>query len=248
MTSIRPPRSFLDLRARGAFDYWGGHSYAELSDEDRARLVRERRYVVLWLRDLEWTAPGDLTEDPDLRPGLFPFAQNGAGDQYAFYPAWPGRGDEASIVFAPHDEMTATVYARSFSELLLHKWLETARWWEDDYDGPDRLEALGAWRAIIEAVADAEEKAVFASLSPALDRKEVAAALRALTSSLPKEELAAQLPPTEYNPEYVKGATAVRMYGASVAFYEQLVDEGHARFQKQLDEARANLAAAKTAR
>lgn len=205
----------------------------------------ERRYLGLWLRDIEWSTSSEVTEDPDLRPGLFPFAQNGAGDQYAFFPQWPGRGDEASILLAPHDEMTATVYASSFSELLLHKWLETARWWDEDYDGSDRLEALSAWRAIIESVADAPEREVLASISPTFDVNEVGAALDALVAGLPQQKLAAQLPPTTYDPDYVKGETAVRMYKESVAFYEQLVAEGHTRFQPQLDEARANLEAAK---
>lgn len=247
MTPIQLPRPFTDLRARGAFDFWGGRTYAELSKEDRARIVKERRYLGLWLKDIEWSTASDVVEDPNVRPGLFPFAQNGAGDQYAFYPQWPGRHGEPSIVFAPHDEMTAKVYGRSFSEMLLHAWLVTARWWDDAYDGSDRLEALGAWRGLIESVADAEEKAVFASLSPALDVKEVSAALDALEAKLPKEELAAQLPPTKYNPKYVKGETALRMYGQSIAFYEELIAEGHARFQKQLDEARANLEVAKKA-
>lgn len=248
MTSLQLPRSFIDLRARGAFDYWGGRSRAELSKEERLRVVKERRYLGLWLRDLEWTSTdeSDVTEDTSMRPGLYPFAQNGAGDVYAFYPQWPGRRGEASIIFAAHDEMTANVFATSFSELLLHKWLETARWWEDGYDGADRLEALTAWRAIIESVADDEEKAVFASLSPALDTNEVKEKLAALEASLPKQTLASQLPPTKYNPQYVKGETAVRMYNESIAFYEQLVAEGHTRFQKQVEEARASLEGVKS--
>ena len=80
---------------------------------------------------------------------------------------------------------------------------------------------------------------------PALDPKEVGAALAALEASLPQQTLAAQLPPTEYDRKYVKGDTAVRMYGESIAFYEQLIAEGHTRFQKQLDEARANFEVAK---
>lgn len=247
MTSITPPRSYLDLHARGAFDYWGGRSYGELSKEERGRIAKERRYLGLWLRDFEWSNTLALTEDPNVRPGLYPFAQNGAGDQYSFFPQWPGRDGEPSIVFAPHDEMTAQVFATSFSELLLHQWLVTARWWEPEDDGTDRLEALGAWRAIIESVADDREKAVFASLSPALDPKDVGAALAALEASLPQQTLAAQLPPTKYNPKFVKGDTAIRMYGQSIAFYEQLIAEGHTRFQKQLDETRANFEVAKKA-
>jgi hypothetical protein len=145
----------------------------------------------------------------------------------------------------PHDEMTAKVYARSFSELSLHQWLVTARWWDEEHDGTDRVEALTAWRKIIESVADAEEKAVFASLSPALDVKEVSTALDALEAKLPKDELVASLLPTEYDPHYVKGAWAQRAYGQSIALYEELIAEGHTRFQQQLDEARANFEVAK---
>ena len=242
--SIQLPSSFVTLRARGAFDYWRGRSHADLSKEERVRIAAERRYLGLWLRDLEWTAD-DVSEDPNLRPGLFPFAQNGAGDQYAFFPQWPGRGDEASILFAPHDEMTAKVFATSFSELLLHKWLDTARWGDESYDGSDRLEALSAWRTILESVVDAPEREVLSSLSPPYDVKEVGAALDALVAGLPKQEIVAQLPPTKYNPKFVKGDRAVRAYGESIAFYEQLVAEGHTRFQQQLDEARANLEAVK---
>lgn len=245
MTSITLPRAYLDLHARGAFDYWGGRTHGELSKEERSRIAKERRYLGLWLRDFEWSNALELTEDPNVRPGLYPFAQNGAGDQYAFYPQWPGRDGEASIVFAPHDEMMAKVFGTSFSELLLHQWLVTARWWEEGDDGTDRLEALTAWRAIIESVADDREKAVFGSLSPALDPKELGAALTALEAGLPQQELAAQLPPTKYNPKFVKGDTAIRMYGQSIAFYEQLIAEGHTRFQKELDATRANFETAK---
>lgn len=244
-SSITLPRSYLDLQARGAFDYWGGRSYGELSREEQIRIAKERRYLGLWLRDVEWMVQSEVLEDPHLRPGLYPFAHNGAGDQYAFFPQWPGRNGEASIVFAPHDEMTAEIFATTFSELLLHLWLVTAHWWDEKHDGADRLEALSAWRAIIESVADEREKTVLASLSPALDAEEAGAALAALEASLPKQTLAAQLPPTRYDPKYVKGEQAIRMYGESVAFYEQLVSEGHARFQQQLDEARANLELAK---
>ncbi|MEZ4322554.1 MAG: SMI1/KNR4 family protein [Myxococcota bacterium] len=243
MTFDLPP-AFTALRERGAFDYWGGRAYADLSHEDRSRIAHERRFQVLWLRDLEWAASGELAEDPDLRPGLFPFAHNGAGDVYAFFPQWPGRGGEPSILFVPHDEMTANVFGTSFSQFLLHKWLDTARWWDEHYDGPDRLEALRTRRALIESVAEAPERAVLASLSPALDTHEVQAALDALVASLPQQALAAQLRATEYDPQFVKGAHAVRAYGESIAFYEKLVAEGHARFQQQLDEARANFAAA----
>jgi hypothetical protein len=244
-SSITPPRAYLDLQSRGALDYWGGRTYGELSKEDRGRIAKERRYLGLWLRDFEWSNALEPTEDPNVRPGLYPFAQNNAGDQYCFFPQWPGRNGEASIVFAPHDEMTAKVYATSFSELLLHQWLVTARWWDEEHDGTDRVEALTAWRAIIESVADDRDKAVFASLSPALDPKETGAALAALEAALPQEELAAQLPPTKYNPKYVKGETAIRMYGQSIASYEQLIAEGHTRFQQQLDEARAKFEVAK---
>jgi hypothetical protein len=245
MSPIRLPPSFLALHARGAFDYWGGRPYRTLSNAARTRLLKERRHLVLWLSDVEWVASLDEVRELEwARPGLFPLAHNAAGDAYAVYPAWSGRGDESVILFVPHDETNSHVYARSFSELLLRAWLETARWWDEEDDGADRLEDLSAWRGIIESVADPEEMVAFAALSPTLDVDEVQGALDALVAKLPKTTLATLMLPTRYDPKYVKGASALRAYGESVAFYEELIAEGHTRFQRQLDEARANLAVA----
>ena len=112
------PAAFLELHAAGRFDSWGGARYHDLDQATRERLAKERRGSVLWLRGIEWdVAPSEVREQETLRPGLYVFAGNGGGDVYAFYPAWQGTAPEPPVLFVPHDEPTARVYAPSFATI-----------------------------------------------------------------------------------------------------------------------------------
>ena len=239
------PDSFLTLHAAGRFDYWAGAKHGDLDQATRQKLGQERRGTVLWLNGVEWdTAPAEVAERDDLRPGLFVFASNGRGDVYAFYPAWQGSAAEPPVVFVPHDEPTASVYAPTFATMLYRLWLEHGTYWDPQYDGDDRERALAAWAAIIAPVLDAPRRAELESLSGDPGKERLKAALDTFVAALPKDALGATLPPTKYNPKFVKGDRAKRLYDESIAFYEALVAEGHPKYQAQLDEARANRDAA----
>ena len=242
---MKLPASFLALHLAGRFDYWGGAAYHELDDATRQRLLSERRALVLWLRGIEWdTDPSEVAERSDLRPGVFPFAGNGAGDSFAFYPAWQGESPEPPVIFVPHDEPTSRYFAPTFALALYRLWLEMGSEWDAEYDGDDRESALRAWAGILSPILVSDTRAELEALAadPAPDR--LAAARDAFLASLPAKELRATLPSTKYDPRYVKGELAKRLYEESVAFYEGLVAEGHARFQEQLDETRKNRDAA----
>ena len=116
---MKLPQSFLDLHAAGRFDYWGGKRYHDMEDAERARLLSERRDEVLWLRNIEWEIePEGVAEVDWARPGLFAFAGNGAGDQYAWYPTWQGDAPEPPVILVLHDEYVSKVFAPSFALTL----------------------------------------------------------------------------------------------------------------------------------
>jgi hypothetical protein len=79
------PDAFVQLHRAGRFDYWGA-PYHSLTVEQRQALVPKRLPQVLWWNGVEWEgSPEEIAafeDDGWLRPGLFPFAGDGAGDRY----------------------------------------------------------------------------------------------------------------------------------------------------------------------
>lgn len=243
--SHEAPRLAPRPAPRGPFRLLGGAEYHDLDEETRQRLLKERRNVVLWLRGIEWdTEPSQVAERGDLRPGVFPFAGNGAGDSFAFYPTWQGELSEPPVIFVPHDEPTSRYFAPTFALALYRLWLEMGADWDADYDGDDRESALRAWAGILSPILAADARAELEALAVDVAAETLAAARDAFLASLPAKELRATLPPTKYNPVYVKGEQARRLYDESIAFYEALVAEGHARFAAPLEETRRNREAA----
>jgi hypothetical protein len=242
---MKLPQSFLDLHAAGRFDYWGGKPYHDMDDAERARLLAERRTEVLWLRNIEWDVPlEDVAELDWTRPGLFGFAGNGGGDAYAFYPAWQGDAAEPPVILVAHDDSSANVFAPTFALALYRLWLEHGSAWDEDEDGDDRESALRAWAGIIAPFLEPDTRATLEALAVDLGPSQLSDALDAFEESLPSDELETTLPPTRYDPAYVKGEEAAEMYAESIAFFDALVEEGHERFRRHAEEARANRDAA----
>jgi hypothetical protein len=242
---MKLPESFLALHANGCFDYWGGVAYDQLANEDRQRLYAERRPRVLWLRGIEWEiAPSEVIEATDLRPGLYRFAGDGAGGSYVFCPAWQRDAAEAPVVYVPHDEDTAQLFAPTFAQALLRLWLAHGSDWDAATDSADRDNTLKAWAAIIAPLLDPAQRAALEALAKDPTEKSMKAASQAFVAALPTDTMVAQPPPTKYNPKYVKGEQAKRLYAKSIAFYVALVAEGHDRYAKDLAETRANRDAA----
>src|SRR5688572_26517049 len=108
---------FRELAAAGRFDYWG--TTEPLTSEQRADLIRTRATQVLWWDGIEWDRTLDevaaYVEDGFLPPGLVPFAGNGVGDHYCWYPPWQD-GPEPPVVLFEHDAETSQVFATDFAE------------------------------------------------------------------------------------------------------------------------------------
>lgn len=129
-------------------------------------------------------------------------------------------------------------------EKLFRLWLQHGAYWDPQYDGEDREGTLAAWASIIAPVLDAQHRAMLEELAKDSAAPALKSALDAFVATLPERPLRAVLPPTRYNPKFLKGDRARRLYDESVAFFQTLVAEGHTKFQAQLEETRANRDAA----
>src|SRR6185312_16258014 len=118
------PRPFIELYQQGRFDYWGA-PYHKLTEGEREERLRTRRSRVLWWpRVIEWDrTPEEVSAfagDEQLRPGLFPFAGDGMGGQYCWYPKWKHAQDsEPPVIFVPREDVEVRAFARDFAECLV---------------------------------------------------------------------------------------------------------------------------------
>ena len=146
------PRSFVSLYRAGRFDYWGG-PYDSVTEAQRAMRIRTHQKLVLWWRTIEWDRTLDEIEafagDDILRPGLVPFAGDGYGNDFCWYPPWQ-EGDEPPIVFVPHDQEQGELFARTFAECLCRCFLRHFADAMDAPDDPDATDNRQLWEAHVE--------------------------------------------------------------------------------------------------
>ena len=239
------PAAFRALHALGRLDYWGA-PYASLTDEQRDARLRSHQTEVLWWSVIEWDrSPEEVVlgaADDGLRPGLVPFAGNGYGDQYCWYPPWQ-QGPEPPVIFQVHDETDSPLFAEDFAGCLFRCLLQHfAGAEEPDDERAQPREVL--WRAHREIVAPfiGGHLARLNALGDDPSPQACAAADEDFVNSLPRRSLIGSLLPTTYAEEHFKdSAVLLRAYDESVAFYEDLVThEGRVEFTPQLAEARAN--------
>lgn len=63
---------------------------------------------------------------------LIPFAKNEAGDKYCFFTDRVDESGEMPIVFAPHDDIEAVIYARNLRDAIFRNMVEVASAWNID--------------------------------------------------------------------------------------------------------------------
>jgi hypothetical protein len=183
--------------------------------------------------------------DEQLRPGLIPFAGNGYGDRYCWYPQWQ-TGSDTPVVFFVHDQHESHLFARSFDECLVRCMLGHFAAWDEDDDGDESvMESL--WQAHLEILRPLLPKALFGVLeqvSESLSASACEAADEELHQAIGKRRLVGALQPTKYQEEYIKDKKMLlRLYDQSVAFYHELVDmEIRPEFRARLEETLANRA------
>jgi|GEM_PF-2320314 len=248
MTAPNPfllPASFTALYDAGRFDYWQA-PYRSLSQKDRDNIQSRRQREVLWWGSIEWddlTDPDAIRsfdEDDCFRPGLIPFAGNGYGNTYCWYPRWAS-DDGVPIVFTSYDEDESRVFACNFEECLVRCLLQHYAHWDDNEADarsqlwqahvgllvphlPERL------RHILEYMGDGPTPA-------ACEAKD-----NVIADEVGDRPLVTLLLPTKYAEDSIRDQTALlESYAESVAFYRELVDdEGRNAFRLQLEEALAN--------
>lgn len=153
------PSTFVELYHAGRFDYWGD---PEATPEDRERLFEARRHLVLAWESIEWDRSLDeivsYAGEEDVRPGLLPFAGDGYGNAYCWYPPWQ-KGEEPPVVFYYHDAEDSELFANSFSECLCRCMLQ--HFARSEEVARDPLAAEGLWRAhrtILDPYLDASQR------------------------------------------------------------------------------------------
>lgn len=241
------PTAFRALHDAGRFDYWGA-PYASLTPHQREERTRSHETQVLWWETIEWDRTPDevaaFAGDDLLRPGLVPFAGNGYGDFYCWYSPWMEPGaTELPVVFFVHDERESHQFAHTFSECLVRCFLQQAALWaREGTDGAaDAATLWEAHRAILVPVLDPADGARLDLIGARATAQDYEDADHELAAEQPSRTLVGGQPPTRYDAEAVSDPAILRrLYDQSVAFYRELVAEGHATFQAALDEAVAN--------
>jgi hypothetical protein len=240
------PEAFVALERAGRFDYWGA-PYQTLTEQQRQELLPQRmRQVLWWDQVIEWdrTVEDVVAFDRDglLRPGLVPFAGNGYGDQYCWYPRWQDDREPPVVLFV-HDELESRLFARGFADFLGRCMLQHFAADGSSADGPGRSELWSAHLDIVRPYVDGEPGAVLGRIGGEVDPRDCAAADAELAALVGVRTMLGALQPTQFQDEsiveFAGWASLLESYDRSVAFYEELVhDEGLAEYAAQLDQAR----------
>jgi hypothetical protein len=242
------PTSFVELYREGRFDYWGA-PYESLSEQERADRLRTRRSKVLWWSNIEWDrTPEEIATfsgDDNLRPGLYPFAGDGMGGLYCWFPKWrPTKHAEPPILFVPRESDDAEVFARTFSECLLRCLLiDFANPGDDDRPLEARVETWDAHAGIILPFLPPEHAELLRRVRKNLSPGACSDADREIAQSIASPALAAVQPPTRYDMDVsAVGVDMVRdLYDKSIHFYRELVEEeGRTEFSAKLADAESS--------
>jgi hypothetical protein len=239
------PRSFRELYEAGRLDYWTA-PYHSLTDADRARLIEERLPRVLWWSTIEWDLSREEIlappSDQYLRPGLVPFAGDGYGNQYCWYPRWAEGDAEPPVIFASSDDHESGLFARSFIECACRCFVRAhAIWFEDD--SPHPREVL--WRAHLEILRPhlTSELEALLGCDGKVPSPETCAAIEAeIAARVGERRLITFMMPVEYTEPALLTAEHVADYERSLAFYRELVEvEGYSELSEKLRAVQANL-------
>ncbi len=243
------PRSFVELYRAGRFDYWGG-PYDSFSEAERALRVRTHQRLVLWWRSIEWDRGLDEIEafkgDEVLRPGLVPFAGDGYGNSYCWYPRWQA-GEEPPVIFASRDEGEGRLFARTFAECLCRCFLQHFALALDDKDGTDDRLLWEPHLEILLPFLNPEQEALLVSVGKRLSPMACNEAEAHMAAQIGVRTLTVFQPPTQYCDDKIDDKRGLlRLYDDSVAFYRELVEvEGLGHFRSKLLEAEAARQAAR---
>lgn len=249
VASLTVPRAYVELHAARRFEYWPA-PYRDLTAEARQAHYQAHRRERLWVDGIEWMHPlspevlGAAPENLAALPGLIQFAEDGAGDAYCWYLPWQ-EGAEPPVLICPHDDSKARYVAPDFARLCQRLWLDHGA--QRGEQRADTLLDLGAWLGFFGPYLPAAEVQPLAALVATSAKPDAfAAAKDALVASFPHAQRTLpnhDLLPTNFKVKHFK-QRALLFFDESIAFYQDLVAQGHTRFAAQLAEATTNRAAA----
>jgi len=244
------PSAFKELHQAGRFDYWGA-PYHSLTSDQRDERIRTYMTRVLWWSSIEWDrTPEEIAEfegDEHLRPGLVPFAGNGYGDLYCWYPRWQ-TGPEPPVVFFIHDELESHLFARTFAECMCRCLLQSFAAWDDQALESSHVSKGQVWEAhreILRPFIDPEQIETLQALGADPSPEQCQRADDRISAAVGLRKLIGAQQPTRYAEEHIRDhATLLRSYDQSIAFYRELVQaEGLDHFRPKLEAAQAARAA-----
>lgn len=242
ITAFSIPSTFLALENAGRFNYWGA-PYVALTAQQREARIRTHMTEVLWWRSIEWDRTSAeitaLSGDDLLRPGLVPFAGNGFGDQYCWYPPWQ-TGVDMPVLLVDHDEGRGRLFAGDFGQCLCRCFLRSFA--DEHPDGP-YVAAHALWDAhfaILQPFLAPEQLDMLRNVGGHLSPTACEEAESKIAASIPDLSLTAIQPPTQYNHEHLDRVTLLKLYDQSLSFFRDLVEvEGRAEFTRELEEVKA---------
>lgn len=245
------PQAFLELQRAGRFDYWGAPRDSLTAEQRRERAL-SREKLVLWWNKVEWDKTLEQIlnhqHDPDglMRPGLVPFAGDGSGDEYCWYPPWQTLGEPPIVRFC-HDDDESELFAQNFSGFLTRCLLR--EYSSADGEQPDSIESRRpVWDAHLAILRPHLEKEHVALLDDVTAHFSPEASLEAeetFVASLPARSLVTGLAPTDFKRFRGEHTRLLELFDEAIAFWREVVEvEGRMEFQHKLTEVRENRAAA----
>lgn len=240
------PSTFLELYRSGRFDYWG---VPDARLEDRHQLLEARRHLVLVWGSIEWDRSVDeiVAYDGDemVRPGLIPFAGDGYGNAYCWYPPWQ-QGEEPPVVFYYHDQEESELFANSFSECLCRCMLQHFARPEEMAEDPVAAQHLWhAHRQILDPYLDSSQRQLLDDAALRLSVEACEEADAKIAEKLGMRTLLGIPPTLDIDPRSLGFEGAVRHYEEVVSYLRELIEvEGRSEFEPELQKALADHAAA----
>jgi hypothetical protein len=241
-TAFSIPPAFLALESADRFNYWGA-PFASLTQLQREARLRTHMTEVLWWSSIEWDRTSAeilaFSGDNFLRPGLFPFAGNGRGDRYCWYPSWQTCVD-LPVLFVDHDEGRGQLFARDFAECLCRCFLRS---FAEEDSGDSQFPPHLLWDAhfqILRPFLTSDQVDVLRNVRKDLSPAACEEADIQIAASIPDRALTAIQPPTRYDHRYLDRLTLLRLYDESLLFYRELVEvENRVEFTRKLEEVKA---------
>ena len=136
--NFRIPDDYKSMHSRGFFS---------LEKPAHAYDLLDSKYV--WVNEMEWLSLDEILnyeKDEWSKDGFVPFAFNGAGEKWCWYPEYKS-GNDVPIVLLP-DGDTGEFYAQNFTQSLFRQIIDFISFSIDEDDFEEQIKYLRKWSSV----------------------------------------------------------------------------------------------------